>query len=156
MAAEDTSAPDEGLRLVALDEDDLAIVSAHAQDAVLKIADLTWLPREARFVMAMNRFVPDAGGRGLFRRPQHQRRRSVLDFSCVAAARHTGFDRGRTEDVLSLLAIRFEPGEAPSGTVELIFAGDATIRLDVECIEARLTDLGPAWATDRAPRHPAD
>lgn len=155
MASADKSGAEDVLRLVALDADDLAIISAHCQDAVLKVSDVTWLPREGRLVVAMNRFVPDRRRGGLFGRPLHQRRRSVLDFSRVEAVRSAGFDRGRGDDVLCLLAIRFEAGEPPSGVVELVMAGAATIRLDVECIEARLADLGPAWSTERAPRHPA-
>ena len=49
------------------------------------------------------------------------------------------------ERVLSLLAVRFEPDEAPAGKVTLTFSGDASIQLKVECIEAELKDLGPAW-----------
>lgn len=156
MALSDPSDAEKPLRLAALDAEDLAILSAHVQDAVFKVADTTWLPREGRFVVAMNRFVPDPRPARLFRRPQHQRRRAALDFARVRGVRSAGLDRGRGEDVLCLLALRFEPADAPSGTVELVLAGGATIRLEVECIEARLADLGPAWATDTVPKHPAD
>jgi hypothetical protein len=142
------------LRLIALDSEDLAILSAHAQDAVLKACDIQWLPKERRFVAALNRFVPGKPA-GLFRRREHQRRRAALDFSRVTGMRSTGLDRNNPEQVLCLLAIRFEETNPPSGVVELVFAGEATIRLDVECLEARLADLGPAWATAHAPRHPA-
>ena len=65
----------------------------------------------------------------------------------------TGIDRNARETVLELLAVRFEPRKRPSGDVVLDFAGGATIRLAVECLEAQLTDLGPAWSTPHAPRH---
>jgi len=146
-------APDADLlRLVALDTDDLAILSAHCQDAVLKVGDLRWLPAEQRFVLSMNRFVWEIAGSG-WRKQGYQRRRSALHFDRVGSVRSSGIDREAPETVLELLAITFEPGVSPSGDVVLDFAGGGTIRLGVECLEARLGDLGPAWATAHAPHH---
>ena len=144
---------DDRLRLVALDADDLVVISAHLQDAVLKVSDIDWRPGEARFALALNRYAWEAAPAGWLRRTPHQRRRSALHFERVLRVRTAGFDRGASETVLSLLAVRFEAGEAPSGEVLLIFSGGATIRLDVECVEAQLADLGPAWSTPHAPRH---
>ena len=144
---------DDRLRLLALDEEDLAILSAHVQDAVLKVGDLQWGARDRRLVVPMNRFAWEAAaGR---RRRDYQRRRSVLHFSRVDAIRSTGIDRAARDAVLELLAIRFEPSDPPSGEIFLDFAGGATIRLTVECIEAQLADLGPVWSTPRMPRHDA-
>jgi hypothetical protein len=123
------------LKLVALDEEDLQVLSAHLQDAVLKVSDL----QEAR-----PKFL---------RKPQYQRRRAALHFNRVTAAKATGIDRQKQDDVLSLLTIGFVPGEAPAGTIELTFSANAAIRLSVECIEAQLTDLGAAWETESLPRH---
>ena len=80
-------------------------------------------------------------------------RGAALHLARVDSVRSTGIDRGAPETVLELLAVRFEPHEAPSGDVIIDFAGGATLRLGVECLEAQLTDLGPAWSTARAPRH---
>jgi len=139
------------LKLAALDEDDLKIISAHVQDALMQIGDIDYSPARKWFLVPMNRFVRD-GKRRFFRR-QYERRRSVLHFEHVLSVRSTGIDRQNIKDVLSLLAIRFVPGEAPAGTIELVFAGNATIRLEVEFIEARLADLGPAWETLSRPSH---
>jgi len=144
---------DDLLRLIALDTDDLAVVSAHVQDAVLKVPDLNWLPAEKRLVMAMNRFAWEAAGAGSWRKRSYQRRRAALHFARVQAVKSAGIDRDAPETVLALLALRFEPREAPSGDVVLAFAGGATLRLTVECLEVQLTDLGPAWSTPHAPRH---
>src|SRR5690606_37448695 len=114
------------LKLVALDEQDLEIVSAHLQDAVMKVGDLSYLAAEKRFVVAMNRFVWENRA-GLFSR-HDERRRCVLHFDNVLAARTTGFSRAGADEVLSLLAIRFVPGtEAPAGTIELTCSGGAAI-----------------------------
>lgn len=140
------------LKLIALDEEDLAIISAHAQDAVAKVGELAFRPAEKRFVMPVNRFVWEIEA-GRFRKPRNERRNSVLHFERVLTAKATGIDPVSKKDVLSLLAIRFEPGEVPSGTIELVFAADAAIRLEVEVIEARLADLGGAWQAASRPDH---
>lgn len=142
------------LKLVALDEQDLEIVSAHVQDAVMKVGDLSYMAGERRFVVAMNRFVWENKPRFFSRR--HERRRSVLHFEGVNAVRTSGLSRDKADDVLSLLAIRFEPGtEAPGGMIELTCSGGAAVRLDVDYIEARLADLGAAWETHSLPAHRA-
>ncbi|MBB5702444.1 hypothetical protein FHS76_002322 [Ochrobactrum daejeonense] len=141
------------LKLVALDEEDLQVLSAHLQDAVLKVSDLQYLAGEKRFLLTANRFAWEESKPKFLRKPQYQRRRAALHFNRVTFARATGIDRRKPDDVLSLLAIRFVAEEAPAGTIELTFSANAAIRLEVECIEAQLTDLGAAWETESLPRH---
>lgn len=144
---------DERLRIIALDAEDLAILSAHAQDAVLKVKDIHWLSGDRHFVLAMNRFVWEGSAVASWRKREYVRRRAALHLARVAKVQSTGIGRDQPEAVLNLLAIRFEPGESPSGEVVLEFAGGAAIRLFVEVLEAELTDLGSAWSTPHAPRH---
>jgi len=67
----------ERLKLLALDEEDLAVLSAYVQDAVLKVSDLVYLPKEQRFAVGMNRFIWEkADGR----RHTYERRRTALTF----------------------------------------------------------------------------
>ncbi len=139
------------LRLAALDEQDLEIISAHVQDAVLKVGTMQWLPAQKRFVMEMRRFVWEKKPK-LFSR-HYERRLAALSFDRVMAAKVSGFSLDKADDVLSLLALRFVPTQAPAGHVDLVFSAGAAVRLDVECIEARLADLGPAWQTDARPQH---
>lgn len=139
------------LKLLALDEEDLQVISAHVQDAVLRVGEIDYMAGEKRIVLVMNRFVWEAPRR-LFRR-HNERRRSVLHFDRVTSVSTTGIDRGKPEDVLSLLAIKFTATEPPGGLVELVFSGDAAIRLEVECIEARFSDLGGAWEATSRPTH---
>lgn len=139
------------LRLAAVDEEDLAVLSAYAQDAVLKVGDLVYLPAQSRFALAMNRF----GWERIDRESKgYERRRAALVFDRVRAVRTVGIDRNRPDDVLELLAIGFDVSDTPpDGTIELLFAGEAGIRLEVECIETRLADLGAAWSTGLKPWH---
>lgn len=139
------------LKLAALDAEDLVVISAHVQDAVLHVADLVWSPARRRFALAMNRFAWEAAdGR---RRTAYQRRRTAMHFDRVVAVRSVGIDRGTPDLVLSLLAVEFSSSDAPAGEVKLVFAGGAEIRLTVECIEAQLADLGAAWQTRAKPAH---
>jgi len=55
--------------------------------------------------------------------------------------------------VLNLLAVEFSETDAPSGVVTLTFSGGPGIRLEVECLEAELADLGPSWITAACPAH---
>lgn len=140
------------LRLVALDEEDLAIVSAHVQDAVLLVGDLKWMQGAQRFVAAMNRFAWEAAGDGSSR-GRYTRRRAVLHFDRVTAVQSFGIAPSSPQEALSLLAVGFETGDAPSGQILLYFAGGAAIRLTVECIEAQISDLGAEWAARSLPVH---
>jgi len=139
------------LKLVALDEEDLTILSAHVQDAVLKLGDMKFMRAARSFVVPMNRFAWERRA-GAFAGPP-ERRNSVLHFGRVTRAASSGLSAAKPSDVLSLLALRFHPGEAPAGAVELVFSGGAAVRLEVECIEAQLADLGGAWEASSRPRH---
>ncbi|BCM17347.1 DUF2948 family protein [Mesorhizobium sp. J8] len=139
------------LKLIALDDQDLSIVSAHVQDAVMKVSDLEYLPAAKRFVLTMNRFVWEAKS-GLFRQ-HNERRQSVLHFDRVLGAKTSGIPRDKPAEVLSLLAISFIAISKPAGIVELVFSGGGTIMLDVECVEARLADVGGSWKATSRPVH---
>ena len=142
------------LKLAALDAKDLEIVSAHVQDAVMKVGQIAFLPKEGRFVLPMNRLAWETVS-GLVRK-RAERRRSVLSFDRVVSVRSAGVARDRPAEVRSLLAVRFHADTAaPAGTVELVFSEGAAIRLEVECIEARLADLGGAWQASSLPAHKA-
>lgn len=139
------------LKLLALDEEDLAIVSAHVQDAILKVGQLDFIPATRQFVVPMYRFAWEK--EASISRPQPERRNGVLHFDRVLSAQLSGIARDKPEEVLSLLAVTYTPTDPPAGRVELVFAGGGAIRLDVECIEARLVDLGGAWGATSRPAH---
>lgn len=140
------------LKLAALDADDLAVISAHMQDAVLLAGDLSYLKKTRKFALVANRFVWEHGAKA----EHFERRRAGLHFDRVNRVTFQNIPRSNREAVLSLLSIGFEEGDAPSSTIVLAFSGGGTIRLEVECIEAQLSDLGPAWATEHLPRHEVD
>ena len=139
------------LKLVALDERDLEVVSAHVQDATVRVGDIEYRAAAKRFAVAMNRFAWET--KKGFIRPKYERRRSILHFDRVLSAKLFGISRDKKDDVLELLAVRFAAAQEPVGTIELTFAGNAAIRLEVEVIEARLTDTGAAWEASSRPIH---
>ena len=145
------------LKLVALDKEDLEVISAHLQDAVMRVRDMTYLPSQKRFAAIANRFDWE-GTLGAQDKPRqdYRRRRSALRFDRVLATKVHGIRQSAKNAVLELLTIQFEPGDEPEGFVTLIFAGGGAIRLHVECIEAELKDLGPTWRTDSKPEHDED
>jgi Protein of unknown function (DUF2948) len=149
----------EELKLVALDKDDIEIVSAHVQDALVKIADIWWQPREQRFVMALNRFdwmnAADAEGA---KSPDlvaadYRRCRTALRFERVNVCKCRGLDQSDKNAMLNLLAVEFAERDSPAGIVTLTFSGGGAIRLEVECLEAELVDLGEVFAAALCPDH---
>jgi len=139
------------LRLVALDQEDLAIVSAHLQDAIVRVGDIAYLPKEQRFAIVGRRFDWEAGPKDAPRR-----RLTGLHFERVTAVRVRGIDPAKQDAILELLAITFEERDTPSGTATLFFADGGAIQVDVECIELQMKDLGPVWEAESRPAHQID
>jgi hypothetical protein len=133
------------LQLLAQDQDDLAVISAALQDAIAKVGDVAFEPRSRRLTIAFNRFRWEAG--------QRQRVRSALQIGGVMKVQIRRIRRDRRDAVVELLAISFEPGDAPGGVVMLSFAGGGDLRAQVECIDAVLADVSAPWSTPREPAH---
>ena len=107
------------LRLHALDHEDLALVSAILQDALIRVGDLAYLPGQRRFALVGARFDWAAEAEGRL-----ERCKAGLHFEGVQRVRLLRVAHDQPETVLELLAVTFEPGpEAPSGVVKLVFAG---------------------------------
>jgi hypothetical protein len=146
-----------GLKLIALDTEDLDVVSAHLQDAVINVGEMAYLKRERRFAAIVNRFDwSEALSASRSSRRPFTRRRAGLRIEHVLGAQLTGIDLADKRQTLSVLAVRFEPTTAPEGYLTIACAGNFAIRLHVECLEAELKDLGAAWATKSKPQHPDD
>jgi hypothetical protein len=141
---------DDPLKFVVLDAEDLEVVSTHVQDAVVKVSDVHWRPREKRLVVGINRFDWEGAQSA---NPEYRRRRSALRFERVLACQCRNVNPAQ-DGVLNLLTVEFSATDAPAGVVTLIFSGGAALRLEVECLEAELVDLGPSWSACGCPAHP--
>ncbi len=154
------------LKLIALDAEDLGVVSAHLQDAVMRIGDMRYLPTQKRFAALANRFdwgkafgTGETTGKSDRHSSLPERRRTALRFERVLSAKVSGVDLKDVRGTLALLAVGFAPAngtDSPDGDVTLTFSGAAAIRLSVECLECEMQDLGAAWSAKRAPVHPSD
>jgi hypothetical protein len=133
------------LRLLAQDADDLAIISAALQDAVAKVGDIDFEPKARRLTIAFNRYCWECGG--------GQRVRSGLQLGGVLKLQARKIRKGAPDAVIEILAMTFEPGEAPGGVVTLSCAGGGDLRATVECVEAVLADVSQPWPTPRKPAH---
>jgi hypothetical protein len=139
--------PAQALRLLAEDADDLEIISAALQDAVAHIGDISWEPKARRLTIAVNRFRWEAAEAG------HERVRAAIQLGGVMAVRARNLRPEAKDAVVQLLAVTFDPGEAPGGVITFAFADGADLAAEVECIDAALADLSTPWATPRPPEH---
>jgi hypothetical protein len=155
------------LKLVALDKDDIEVVSAHVQDSLVQIGDIFWRPHDHRFVMALNRFdwmsavdmpknvakngkIQSCAGEA---KPDYRRCRTALRFERVLGCKCRNLDQTAKDAKLNLLAVEFAETDGPAGVVSLIFSGGGVIRLEVECLEAELADLGEVSPVTICPDH---
>jgi len=137
----------EPVALLAEDADDLKVISAALQDAVAKLGDIHWEPAARKLTIAMNRFRWEAAGEA------SGRVRAGLQIGSVLSVQARKLRRDAPRAVVSLLAVEFEPGEAPGGVILLRFSGDADLRCQVECIDAVLSDVSAPWSARGTPKH---
>ncbi|WP_036255407.1 DUF2948 family protein [Methylocapsa acidiphila] len=139
------------LRLIAFDDEDLKVISANLQDALVRVGDMAYLPESKRFAIVASRFdwVKAMNG-GL------ERCRAGLHFERVLRAKCMGIAPKDRSALLNLLSISFEETEAPAGVVEMIFSGGCALRLEVECLEAEMCDFDLRWKAGSVPGHPIE
>lgn len=147
------------LRLRAEDFEDLMVLAACLQDALAKISEIVYLPGRRRFALALSRYrwEREQAAKGPLR--AHERVTCGLHFDNVLAVRARGCDQSAPGTVLELLTIAAEPlagaepGTEGGATITLLFAGDAAIQLDVECIDCSLSDITTPWPVSLRPDH---
>jgi len=127
------------LKLIALDAEDLAVISAHVQDARVQTSDIVWRQGDKRLVVGMNRLDWEQTLAG---ETSQRRLIAALRFDRVLSCKSRNIDLATPAAVLELIGIEFHPGEAPGGSAVLMFSRGEALRLDVECLECELSDLG--------------
>jgi hypothetical protein len=127
------------LKLIALDADDLAVISAHVQDARVQTADIIWRQGEKRLVVGMSRLDWEQTLSG---QTAPRRLIAALRFDRVLSCKSRNIDMGTPDTALELVGIEFHPADPPGGSAVLLFNHGGALRLDVECLECQLTDLG--------------
>ena len=141
------------LRLLAEDQDDLTVISAAVQDAVIKAENFRYERSQRRFSLELNRLRWEETKSRSKRQP-HSRIRSLLAIDGVLAVKTLGVSKSDPDLVYSLLNISFEPAaEPPGGTLKLLFAGDGELALEVEVLDVTLLDSDYEWTTRHTPDH---
>jgi Protein of unknown function (DUF2948) len=143
------------LRLIAMDSEDLSIVSTHMQNAVVRIGEMVYVQHEQRFVVMASRYDWMAA-----RHHEPMRVRAGLHFDHVTRVTHIGVDQSAPLMTLNLQSVLFKPSPEPQSSCEghilLVFHSGAMIRMDVECIEAQMRDIGPRWPSAHPPEAGVD
>jgi hypothetical protein len=138
----------QALKLVALDREGLGVISAHIQDTCVKRVDMTWLPKQRRFLIAGMRYDWVGAKTG-----PEERVSSVLRFDRVLKVSHLGLEKIDSDATLNLLGMTFEKTDPPAGIIVLAFADGALVRLDVECVEVEMRDIGHRVLAQACPGH---
>ena len=133
------------LKLIAQDEEQLTIISSLVQDSIIKSNEMGYDKKTKRFALLMNRYRHEE--------ENPSRIRTAIHFDYVDSVKSVGIDKETNDDILVLLAIRFEAKSKPSGSIFLEFSNNKSITFDVESIEAFLTDMGEPWKIPNKPVH---
>ena len=145
------------LRLMALDADDLGIISGLIQDAVFPASEIKWNRARHRFAILLNRFRWEDAPNAERRKRDYERVQSVLMIEDVVNVQSQGVDPNETDIVLSMLAASFTPTKDGGGYIEITLAGDGAIRVEVEALEVILKDVTRPYVapSKTKPPHPA-
>jgi hypothetical protein len=133
------------LKLIAQDDEQLTIISSLAQDSIIKSNEIGYDKETKRFALLMNRYRHEE--------ENPSRIRTAIHFDYVNSVKSVGIDKQTNDDILVLLAIRFEGKSKPSGSIFLEFSNNKSITFEVESIEAFLTDMGEPWKISNKPVH---
>ena len=138
------------LKLMAEDTADLEIIAAAAQDALVRVGDVSYDKKARRFALLISRFRwEEAQEKGPF-----ERVRAALSFESVLNVKSRKLRLDAPDALASVLSVVFTPAaEPPGGEVRLVLAGGGEIALEVECLDALLMDVGATWQTPRRPDH---
>ena len=145
-----TSKASFNLKLLALNDDDLKVLSAHLQDSVILVKDMIFLKKSRTFLMMVNRFMWEDVERGIFR--ENKRIRCAVKFENVLEVKSRNISQKKKDKILELLSI---DSEIKNNKKELLitFAGNNEIILIVEEINILLDDVGLPWKVKHVPKH---
>jgi len=145
------TAPGRELKLAATDPEDIAVLSAFLQDSVIPISEMVYLAEERRFALVANRFRWEGAPAEKVAGQLYERVCCGVTFDRVTAVRRQNFDHSQRNQMFELLAL-----DATNAYVDLVFAGGATVRLEVEELLCHTQDFGEPWPTQWRPEHDLD
>ena len=139
------------LKLLATSNDDLRVIAAHLQDAIVSVQDIASLKKNRIFLIQLNRFMWEDVEKGVFRK--NKRIRTILKFENVLEVHSKNIDQFKKDKFLDFLAIESNVMPDSNYEMKMIFAGDSIIKIISEVIEVTLDDQGEAWDTKNKPKH---
>ena len=141
----------QNLKLIARTTEDLRVISAHLQDSIVKTSDIANLKKNRIFLMQLNRFMWEDVEKGVFRK--NKRIRTVLKFENILKVASKNVDQNKNDRFLDFLAIETIKMPDKNYEMNLIFSGDAVLKLVAEAIEVTLDDQGSPWVSKNKPEH---
>ncbi len=139
------------LKLIAKSNQDLRVISAYLQDAIVSPLDIANLKKNRIFLIQLSRFMWEDAEKGVFRK--NKRVRTILKFDNVLKVFSKNIDQVDKSNFLDFLAIETEFMADKSYEIRLIFSGDAMIKLSTEVIDVTLDDQGAPWESKNKPKH---
>ena len=148
------------MRLLAETEEDLEVLSALLQDAIIPGEDMHHDRGGRRFVMVVNRFCwdlpPVEGVTSQDGGPVYERRLCGVQIRNVTAVRQTGMPADRRAALLNLLAIRADTDGAGTVRLEWLFSGGAALQFDIDSLSVIAEDIDTGQPTPNRPVHDVD
>ena len=139
------------LKLLASSDKDLRVIAAHLQDALVSIKDIANLKKNRIFLIQLNRFMWEDVEKGLFRK--NKRIRTVVKFENVTNVSSKNINLNHDKRFLDFLTIESNLLPDKSYELNLIFSGNAIIKINVEVIDVTLDDQGSPWESKTEPKH---
>ena len=139
------------LKLIARSVEDLRVVSAHLQDAIVNINDIANLKKNKILLLQLNRFMWEDVEKGVFRK--NKRIRTVLKFENIIKVKSRNINLAGKDKFLDFLTIETKQMIDNNYEMKILFAGDSIIKIIAEAIEVTLDDQGEAWDTKNKPKH---
>ena len=141
----------QNLKLIAKSDEDLKVISAHLQDAIVKISDIANLKKNNILLMQLNRFMWEDVEKGVFRK--NKRIRTILKFENVVKVHSKNITQSKKDKFLDFLTIESNLMPDNNYEMKIVFAGDSILKVITEVIEVTLDDQGDAWEAKNMPKH---
>ena len=139
------------LKLLATSDEDLRVIAAHLQDAIVSVQDIASLKKNRIFLIQLNRFMWEDVEKGVFRK--NKRIRTMLKFDNVTSVLFKNINSKDSKNFLDFLTIESNLLSDTSHEIKLIFSGDSVIKIKAEVMDVTLDDQGPPWETKAQPKH---
>lgn len=137
------------LRMIAEDEDDLQVIAACLQDALVPLSGMEYDQGAKQFHLVANRFCWECAPEVVERDSFYTRVPVGLAFHHVTEIKTKDLDLQNKNELVNLLTIH----DQNKNCIHLIFSGGTEIRLTVDKISCHLKDVDEPYPTPNKPSH---